>query len=106
MLAVDDFVRDGLRTINSCYSEDFCYILDKGDYRAQIANFNGYKQRSGKRGHIAKSDDGSYIERFHFFDETRSTIPRNILFMKSLYSSYDYVSQEISYFRSFEERNT
>lgn len=91
LLSVEDFVRDGLRTINSCYSEEFCYLTDGGQYRAQIGNFSQYTHQAGKRGHITKSDDGNYLERFHFFDETRSTIPRNIIFMKNLYSSYDYV---------------
>jgi hypothetical protein len=106
ILSLEDFVSDGAFRVFSCYSEEFCYLTENGVYKAQIGNFDNYTKKSGKKGQVAKSDDGNFIERYHFFDETRSTVPRHLLFMKTLYASYDFKTQEISYYRSFEERNS
>lgn len=106
-LVINDFVKDGPFTILSDRFDDISYITYRGEYVAQVTDFAAYCEKQSRRGlQFISGESSEFLETFHFFQPSPCAIPRHLLIIHGLFSSYDFKKKTISYYRNFEERET
>lgn len=102
-------IKDSHTAILADYNNQQYLLTNRegSDIRARLMNFPlflSFQMELDKSKSLHKlSEDGMFFDKFNLFGNSRYTVPHYLMFRKSMFSSYDLKTQQISYYRRMEK---